>query len=118
MKKTLKLLEQEFVSSSGLTRQFAEFARTFKSEVTKELKALGCQEIDIRRGHFYMSGFFKHGDQFWYLSIYDVRFFPEKRLLIRTAQGPRDFTGGCNQYIPIETGMFAKFLSQQSKPCE
>lgn len=39
MRKTIKLLEQGFETSSVLTPEFAEFYKTFKSEFTKELKA-------------------------------------------------------------------------------
>jgi len=109
MKKSLALLSKGFESSSGLTPEFAQFFRTFKSEFTKELKSLGATEIIFSRGHFYLSGFFTIDKQAFYFSLSDVRGNSRigYKLLYRTAQHYKDYSGGMNQYVIIETGMAA-----------
>ena len=115
MKKTLAFLLAGFESSCSLTPEFAQFFRTFKSEFTKELKSIGATNIIFSRGHFYVSGFYTIGIQAWYFSISDVRGmdyglcnYPDRcmsQLLYRTAQHYKDYTGGYNRYVKIETGM-------------
>jgi hypothetical protein len=106
MKKSIAMMKKGFESSCGLTPEFAQFFRTFKSEFTKELQTIGATNIEFSRGHFYVSGFFTTPDgQAWYFSISDVRFFPDRRLLYRTAKDYKDYTGGRNRYRDIEPGM-------------
>jgi hypothetical protein len=49
-----------FESSSGLTPEFANFYKAFKKEFTSLLKNMGCSDVRMIRGHFYVSGFFTH----------------------------------------------------------
>lgn len=113
MKKTLKLLRNDFESSSGLTPEFAEFFKTFKSEFTKELNTIGATDITFSRGHFYVSGFFTVDGQIWYFNIGDVRGMVHAmdngscmgKLLYRTALSNKDYTGGTNRYATIRVGM-------------
>jgi hypothetical protein len=115
MKKSLQMLLTGFESSSTLTPEFAQFYRTFKSEFTKELKTVGATEIEFHRGHFYLSGFCRVNGQLWYFSLSDVRGMeygmkinPDSclnKLLYRTAQHNKDWTGGHNRYATIQTGM-------------
>jgi len=107
MKKSITLLKNGFESSSGTTPEFLTFFRTFKSEFTKELKSIGATEIQIGKGHFYISGFFTINGQAYYISLSDVRDaeYHIPNLLYRTAQHYKDYTGGSNQYVNIETGM-------------
>ena len=115
MKKTLALLAKGFESSSQTTNEFKGFVRTFRSEVTKGLKTLGATDIKITSGHFYVSGFFKVGEQWYYLSLSDVRgsefLIAQGRsvqMLYRTAEHNKDFTGGGNRYVNIDSNMFEK----------
>jgi hypothetical protein len=104
MKKTLQLLNEEFQSSSGLTPQFKEFYNTFKKEFTAFLKVRGCYDIDMSRGHFYVSGFFTMPDhKIYYFSFGDVRWpmGSKYRMLFRTAEDYADYTGGQNYYVEI-----------------
>jgi hypothetical protein len=112
MKKSIALLQQGFESSSGLTPEFAQFFRTFKSEFTKELKSQGATDIVFSRGHFYVSGFCTINGQVWYFSLSDVRGMNYclnqscmGKLLYRTAKHYKDYTGGQNRYAEIKTGM-------------
>jgi hypothetical protein len=115
MKKSRAMLLEGFESSTGLTPEFAQFYRTFKSEFTKELKSIGATNIVFSRGHFYVSGFFTVNGQAYYFSLSDVRGMdyslrnnPDScmsQLLYRTAQHYKDYTGGMNQYVRIGQGM-------------
>lgn len=112
MKKSIAMLKRGFESSSGLTPEFQQFFRTFKSEFTKELQTIGASNIVFSRGHFYVSGFFTDvSGQAWYFSLSDVRgmikmpFVEGFALLYRTAKNYKDYTGGRNRYRTIEPGM-------------
>ena len=85
---------------------FKEFARTFSKMVREQLKQVSGTDYKQSTGHYYISGFFTVGEQPYYISISDVRYFNINNILIRTAKDYRDFTGGSNHYINIEDGMF------------
>jgi len=115
MKKTLSLLLQGFESSSSKTPEFIAFCNVFKSEFTKELKSIDAKDIVFSIGHFYISGFFTIDKQAWYFSLPDVRQMDYvlknnpnscwSQLLYRTAKDYKDYRGGNNRYVKIETGM-------------
>jgi hypothetical protein len=114
MKKVLTLLANGFESGSYVDENFKTFVRVFRTEITKELKKLGATDIKITSGHFYVSGFFKVGSQWFYLALSDVRdaqyVLAQGRpyeMVYRTARDTYDFTGGSNRYVQIEDGMFA-----------
>ena len=102
MQKVATALQQEFVSSSGLTQQFADFYRLFKREFSKALrKTFNVTEIRMSRGHFYVSGFFQLADdRIWYFNLGDVR-WGDGKLLIRTAKSFEDYTGGSNSFVDV-----------------
>ena len=101
-----------FESSSGLTREFSDFYREFAREIKKELKKAKATEITVKRGHFDAGGFYKVGDQWYYFSLPDVRCIAfgddDPSLLYRTVEGPRDYTGGRNNYIKMTEDMFLR----------
>jgi ribosomal protein L17 len=115
MEKSLRMLKAGFESSSSTTPEFKIFFSTFKREFTKELQRLNATNIEFSRGHFYISGFFTIGIQAWYFSLSDVRNMyygfkhnPDScmnKLLYRTANSYKDYTGGYNRFVDIETGM-------------
>ncbi|MDA3779889.1 MAG: hypothetical protein PF487_06675 [Bacteroidales bacterium] len=104
MKKTKQLLSMGLESSSGLTKEFKQFYSTFRTEFKKELKTIDATDIVFSRGHFNISGFFTVNNQAYYFSISDVR-SPMSKILYRTAMNYKDYTGGANQYVGIESGM-------------
>ena len=118
MKKTLSLLSQGFESSSYKTEEFKAFYRTFKSELTKELKSIGATDIRFSIGHFDVNGFFTSPNgQIYYFSLSDVRGMEfmnsdRIRLMYRTAKHHTDWTGGGNQWVKIESGMANKMSIQ------
>lgn len=101
MKKAIAATQQEFESASHRTEQYLAWHRLFKREFTKFLQARGVKDIQIGRpNHFDMSGFFTWGNQIWYFSVSDLRSFKEN-MLVRTAGHYKDYTGGANQYAPL-----------------
>lgn len=104
MKQAIKLLGEEFQSSSVLTPQFAHFYAAFTNELKRFLKSKGCYDIDLSRGHFYIYGFFTTKDhKIYYINFGDVRWpmGSKYRMLFRTAEDYADYTGGSNQYVEI-----------------
>ena len=104
MEKTIGLIKEHFESSSNRTPQYLTAHRTFKREFTKLLKELEVLELDISKpNHFDMSGFFrtKANKVFWF-RIEDLR-WSKDNMLIRTAKDFKDYTGGTNQFIDLET---------------
>lgn len=104
MLNTISALQKGFLSSSGETAEYKSFASTFKREFTKELQSVGAEKIEIKKGHFYLSGFYTVGSQSWYFSIGDVR-GPVKEILYRKCRDYKDFSGERNQYVKIGVGM-------------
>jgi hypothetical protein len=103
------LISGEYYFGSGTqnTPQFNEFFNRFKKSFTYQLNKLGASDISFSKGHFYLSGFFKVQDRWIYFSLGDVR-TSNNDLLMRTAKGPEDYTGGMNRYVSIENGMYKK----------
>jgi len=101
MKRTLKEIKQEFISSSSKTKQYIDFHRLFKREFSKVLKPL-CNKIEISKpNHFDISGFFQLKDnRIYYFYVGDLRL--DKTFLIRTAKDFKDYTGGSNNFIKLD----------------
>jgi len=103
MKKALQSTKQEFESACNRTPQYLTWHRLFKREFTKFLLDNGATNVYIHNpNHFDMSGFFTLLPVIWYFSISDLRGFKDK-MLIRTAQSYKDYTGGKNQYISLSS---------------
>lgn len=100
--KSLYLWGFEFVSSCERTPQYLEFHRTFKRELTQALKPY-CKKIDISKpNHFDVTGFFELNDgRIFYFSLGDLRWDKED-ILIRTAKGFKDYTGGSNGCLKFD----------------
>lgn len=108
-------LGHEFESSTGLTKEFAQFAKDFKKHILSALPQ-GSELVMWSRGHFEVCGFVKRGNKYVYFSISDVRYWPDgwyNDILVRTAKGERDYTGGCNHTttLPKFTEAVEKLLA-------
>lgn len=91
------------------SKSFKSFGAKFKNSFQKELDKIGANISEFNKGHYYLSGFFRTKDnECYYFSISDVRHFNFGNMLYRTAKDEKDFTGGGNQYVNIETGMITK----------
>jgi hypothetical protein len=117
MKNIARLLlrgENYFGSGSYNSEEFDEFFKSFKKSFTRELKKINAVSIEFSKGHFYLSGFFKVNEQHYYFSISDVRhgfgFYAngKPRMLIRTAEHNKDYTGGGNNYVEIDSSIHKK----------
>ena len=97
-----KWIGNNFESSSGLTREFADFAREYHRELKKAL-APSYIITGWSRGHFYLSAFVKDikTGKLVYISTSDVRGGHSgwyNSILMRTAKHERDWTGGSNHF--------------------
>lgn len=100
MLKFVRMLEQDFESSSVDTEQFKEFVRTFKKEFKGLLKNY-ITKIEFSKGHFEISGFFTLLlDDIYYFNLGDVR-WNKDQMLIRKAEHYKDWTGGQNSFILV-----------------
>lgn len=108
MEKTLKLLACGFESSCYTTPEFSTYASTFKREIKKRLGEIGAELLDFNRGHFYVSGFFKKGEQIYYFSQSDVRGGGDNKILVRTAKHVKDYSGGANNYSQLGDNLFER----------
>ena len=102
MEKTIERYNGKFESSSEMTSEFRNFRLLFKREFNKFLKEHHAIASDIHAGHFELTGFFTMASgKIWYFSTGDVRWLKGK-MLIRTAKDYVDYTGGTNQYVPMD----------------
>lgn len=101
MKQALERTQDKFESSCQRTPEYLAWHRLFKKEFKKFLNDKGITEIDISKpNHFDMSGFFKK-DKCYYFSVSDLRW--DKTFLLRTAEHFKDYTGGSNNFINMES---------------
>jgi len=100
----LNTLKGDFQTSSVETPQFRAFHNEFKRDFKKLLEQrFGAKNIVFSKGHFYVSGFFTQPNgQIYYFSLSDVRGFKDN-MLVRTAKGYKDYTGGSNQSVSLES---------------
>lgn len=94
-----------FESASYVGEDFKKFAREFKSYLKDIMHSLDGELLVYSTGHFYVSAFVLRSDgQIIYISFPDVREGPNafERILYRTAQHTKDYTGGHNNYTSVE----------------
>ena len=93
-------LDYPFETSSGLTEEFAAFAKDFKKSLINEL-AGDFELVVYSRGHFEVDCFIKNAvtGKFVNLFISDVRHWPNdwyENVVVRTAENEKDYKGGPN----------------------
>lgn len=98
----------EFESACTNTPEFKKFARSMRSAIKKDLANEGLELTDFNIGHFYVSGFVRNPrtGKYGYFNTGDVRvdLFGRSFLnncYVRTAQSPKDYTGGMNHACAI-----------------
>lgn len=87
---------------------FKSFARKFKDYLKRTLPG-DIEIVGHRCGHYDLSGFVKHGNEYIYYSWTWNRFSPldvdemcfRQAVLVRHAKDDRDFTGERNEYTSI-----------------
>jgi hypothetical protein len=83
---------------------FAQFIRDTRSDLKRMLKGTGWELKTGWKGNWFTTSGFLYNeslDRWVYISISDVRYWQDswfERLLIRTAEHEKDYTGGRNQY--------------------
>jgi hypothetical protein len=89
-------------TGKDLGENFREFFKSEKKRITKDLKELGCTNVQMSCQFYYFYGFFTSSTgQPYYFSCSDVRYWGYERLLYRIAKSYIDYTGGMNQYIKV-----------------
>ena len=94
----MKFQQINFEQSSYKIPEFIAFSKEFKKQIKVELKAIGAELILFNTGHFYLSGFFRKSEHFFYFSWHNA----DNNLMYRTAKDTQDFTGGSNCWIALE----------------
>ncbi len=113
-----RLLKKGFQSSSGRTPEFKRFATFFRNDLKKALAGSNACLASFSTGHFYVSGFVERLDgAIFYFSTADVRFFPVARILVRTAKGLKDFTGGPNHFVTYDQFFSGNFFPPSHETC-
>jgi len=75
MKNVFQILSStDFQNELNSYRNFGKFSRIFGREMTIFLKEIGCTEIDITSGHYFINGYFIKGKSLLYFSTGDVRY--------------------------------------------
>ncbi len=93
----MKFNNLNFEQSGYNSSEFLAFARSFKSQLKKELQKAGAELDKFNTGHFYLSGFFTKNGKFYYFSWHNG----DSSMMYRTAKDNKDFTGGSNQWVKL-----------------
>jgi hypothetical protein len=106
----MSLLKEEFESSSVETPQFRKFYFAFKADLSRILKE-HIDKIEYHKGHFDIYGFFTLKDgRIFYFSVGDVRHWKQD-MLVRTAKGYKDWTGGPNGSVTLDDNLSENLLN-------
>lgn len=91
------------------SNDFIAFARAMRATINSELKSIGAKIASFNVGHYDLSGFAEKDGKYIYFSYSEPRHLPidlNRRdpmmgILIRTADGPKDYRGGQNHFTNI-----------------
>lgn len=102
-----KFVGYRFSSGSETGSDFKSFATKLRNYIKSVCNENGMEMVSFNRGHYDCFGFVKmqDSDVYAYWSISDVRFWQDEwfnKVLFRTANGPKDYHGGHNQYCSLE----------------
>ncbi|GHV00748.1 hypothetical protein FACS1894211_08820 [Clostridia bacterium] len=99
-----KYLDCEFSSGPYAGQDYLTFQTKYVNYLRGLCKSSGWELAKVGRNHYCFSAFIKDGrGKYVYLSVSDVRFNNGwyNNILIRTAAGDRDYTGGRNTYTTL-----------------
>lgn len=95
----------EFSTGCATGKDYITFQTKYRNALKKMCDTYGWELVKFMKGHYEFSAFIKNEeDKYVYLSISDVRFFPNKwqdHILIRKADSPTDYIGGANFYSDL-----------------
>ena len=103
---------QEFSSGTHMEEDGQAWCRSSKKWMTAFLKRLGTTDRRFRKGHYEWSMTTLLNGQWWYFSSGDVRFKTMNSLLVRKADGPKDYTGKGNMWIDYDVPDFELSLER------
>lgn len=108
--KTIRKLLLDGIENYGSVNspEFKSFGRKFKNAIQKELNPIGGKITAYSVGHYHVSGFFKidnDNDKYYYFYLSNIIDFSNTKLLYRTVKNEKDYTGGDNQYVEIDSDM-------------
>ena len=97
-------------AGSVQSEEFKQFARDFKSMAYEAAGNIGAKLYSFHRGHYDVSGFAERGGEYAYFAFSCPRCIRidltrsdcMSGILVRTAEGPKDFTGGPNNFTNAE----------------
>lgn len=108
MKKAENLIKNykgfEFSSGGQTGADYKSFESKMRGVIKSAAEAVGANLASFSRGHYDCSAFVERDGKFAYVSISDVRFFSNDwidNILIRTAKGTKDYTGGSNSWTTL-----------------
>lgn len=98
-----KWLNFQFSTGVYPGEDYIRFQRQARNELKKQAEASGFELHQFNKNHYEFSAVLRHKEtnRFVYVSISDVRYFPNKwydRVLIRTMAHDKDWSGGPNNY--------------------
>ena len=107
-KKLERWVGHEFESSTIRTEEYIAFEKDFLGTIKKELRERGIEYVNVGKSHFQCSCIVQNTNtqKYAYFSISDVRFWQDEwsyKILYRTCEGPKDYTGGHNNYCDVES---------------
>jgi hypothetical protein len=103
MKKAIEITKLECQSSTCRTPEYLAWHKTFKREFKKYLHSVGADIVQIGKpNHFDISGFFQMNGQWVWFRVEDLR-HRKYDMLIRTAKHDKDYTGGINCSVSLQS---------------
>lgn len=103
MKNITNQLGYHFSTGGEAGADYLNFQRAAQTDLKRKATAAGFELHRFNKNHYEFSAVLKHAatGQFVYISISDVRFFPDEwysHMLYRTMKHETDWTGGQNHY--------------------
>ena len=93
-----------------VTKRWMTQSRNWMKAFLEDIMKCKPEDILWRKGYYEWYMHAKIGEQWWYFSTGDIRFKITKSMLVRTASGPKDYTGGRNQFVQYDDSDFAGAL--------
>ena len=106
---------QEFSSGGQMGKDGQAWCLSAKKWMTAFLKRLSATNIKFNKMHYEWSMFACLNGQWWYFSSGDVRYKISDSLLVRKADGPKDYTGEHNLHICYDAPDFEWSLERLLK---
>ena len=111
MKQVLKIIESGFETTeneTGIDRvKLNRVARLLNNRFRK----MGATSSKLKVNHVDISGFVQFGEHFTYISLSNIGWNQCNNVLIRTAESNKDYTGGSNNWLKLDTNLIDNIVS-------